>query len=121
MNPPKRLKPSPEPVPVPTPAPAPSGSPTPLASIAGIDPDPLQRLESRWLRTAEDVLAVAAHPDNSRLLREFLGLDEARFDAFLGRLRAAVPSDYLKSMAGPTDLPGGFGLVVPEPDGPAPN
>lgn len=109
MNPPKRLKPAPTP------------PPTPLASIAGIDPDPLQRLQSRWLRTAEDVLAVAANPDNGRLLREFLGLDEAGFDEFLGRLRAAVPPDYLTSLANPADLPGGFGLVVSESDGPASN
>jgi hypothetical protein len=71
------------------------------------------RLESRWLRSAEDVLAAAAPPGAGEALRQFLELNEADYAGLLAQLRAVVPAEARLRLEQPPGRRGGLGLRLP--------
>ena len=80
---------------------------TPLSAVPGLTAPVLTRLESRWLRSAEDVLSAAAAPSAATALQRFLDVDDGEFAELLSRLRAAVPAEVLTRLAHAPGLPGG--------------
>jgi hypothetical protein len=91
----------------------PDSAGTPLAAVAGLSSELRARLEGRWLRSAEDVLAAAVPPGAGEALRQFLELSEADYAGLLAQLRAVVPPEARYRLEHPPVRRGGLGLRLP--------
>ena len=61
-----------------------------LTAIQGVPDAAVRKLQSNWLETAEEVLAVASSTDGAEGLKKLLVMDDEAFDGFLAVLREGV-------------------------------
>jgi len=87
----------------------------PLSALPGLSPEAVAALKSRWLETAEQVLAASATQAGRDGLKSLLKTDDAGLQAFLDRLAEAVGPDEARRLR--TPKPGGkLGALRPHED-----
>jgi hypothetical protein len=83
----------------------------PLAAVPGLLSAALAALTSRWISTAEEVLALAASAQGREGLRKLLGFDDPQLDALLDVLAREVGSEAAARLS--AGVPGGqLGLAL---------
>ncbi|HUW33975.1 MAG TPA: hypothetical protein VM223_20390 [Planctomycetota bacterium] len=76
-----------------------------LSAIPGLSPEAVAALKTRWLETAEQVLAASATQAGREGLKSLLKTDEAGLQVFLDRLAEAVGPEEARRLR--TPKPGG--------------
>ena len=85
-----------------------------LKQIANLPPEFVERLASRWITTAEQLVAAAAQPSGLQRLAEHVRMPAGEVARLVDVVRATLPAPRATEMEQPPCVDRGMGVIFPD-------